>query len=343
LKIGKYNIGPGQCFIIAEVAQAHDGSIGMAHAFVNAVADAGADAVKFQTHIAAAESTYNEPWRIKFSLQDNKRYDYWKRMEFTKDQWCDLAELAKRKNLEFLSSPFSFEALEMLEKVGMPAWKVASGEVNNLPLLERMAKTKKPVLLSSGLSSWSELDNAVDLLKRFSSPFCIFQCTTEYPVPPEKIGLNLLEDIRSRYGCPVGLSDHSGMIFSSLAAAVLGAEMVEVHVTFSKHAFGPDVEASLTIENLKELVKGVRFIEKILSHPIDKNILVKTSTHQKYMFSRSIVAKRDLKKGILLTEKDLTLKKPGGGLPPCDWWRILGRQLRRNLRMDQKLNEEDLE
>src|ERR1017187_377266 len=145
-----------ECLIIAEVAQAHDGSLGMAHSFIDTAARTGVDAIKFQTHIADAESTPEEPWRIKFSLQDKTRFDYWKRMEFTPDQWQGLKIHAEEKGLIFLSSPFSNKAVEMLEGMGMEAWKIASGELSNLPMIEKIIETKKPVLLSSGMSQVSE-------------------------------------------------------------------------------------------------------------------------------------------------------------------------------------------
>jgi N,N'-diacetyllegionaminate synthase len=145
------------CLIIGEVAQMHDGSLGTAHAYIDAVAGAGADGVKFQTHIAAAESTPGEPWRVKFSPQDSTRYQYWKRMEFSEEQWRGLAEHARDRGLIFLSSAFSAEAVELLERLGMAAWKVGAGEVSNLPLIERMARTGRPVLLSSGMSGWADV------------------------------------------------------------------------------------------------------------------------------------------------------------------------------------------
>ena len=148
--------------IIAEVAQAHDGSLGTAHAYIDAAARAGADAVKFQTHIAAAESSPAEPWRVKFSLQDATRYDYWRRMEFTEEQWAGLRMHADETGLIFLSSPFSVEAAEMLLRVGMRAWKIASGEVNNVPLFECITATRLPVLLSTGMSRLAEIDRAVE-------------------------------------------------------------------------------------------------------------------------------------------------------------------------------------
>ena len=144
--------GAQGCLIIGEVAQAHDGSLGFAHAFIDAIANAGADAVKFQTHIAAAESTPAEPWRVKFSPQDQTRYDYWQRMEFSEAQWLGLKQHAEARGLLFLSSPFSVEAVELLSRVGVAAWKIASGEVSSRQMFERISATRLPVLLSTGMS-----------------------------------------------------------------------------------------------------------------------------------------------------------------------------------------------
>ncbi|MGI9463747.1 MAG: N-acetylneuraminate synthase family protein, partial [Aestuariivirgaceae bacterium] len=149
------------CTIIAEVAQAHDGSLGTAHAYIDAAATAGADAVKFQTHIAAAESTPHEPWRVKFSDQDETRYDYWKRMEFTPEQWAGLKRHADDAGLMFLSSAFSLEAVELLKKIGIAGWKVASGEITNLDMVSAMSATGQPMLISTGMSDFDEIDAAV--------------------------------------------------------------------------------------------------------------------------------------------------------------------------------------
>ena len=213
-KIGNQTVGPGHpCLIVAEVAQAHDGSLGTAHAYIDAIADSGANAVKFQTHIAAAESTPSEPWRVKFSPQDATRYEYWQRMQFTEDQWVGLKRHAAERNLLFLSSPFSFEAMDLLDRVGVAAWKVPSGETANTPMLDRMLATGLPVLLSTGMSSLTEIDAAVQRVCQSQNPLVIFQCTTAYPCPPEKVGLNLISSFRQQYHCAIGLSDHSGTIF----------------------------------------------------------------------------------------------------------------------------------
>lgn len=329
--------------ILAEIAQAHDGSLGMAHAFVDAVADAGADAVKFQTHIAAAESTPAEPWRVKFSLQDATRYEYWKRMEFTEEQWRGLKEHAERRGLKFLSSPFSVEAAQLLTRVGVAAWKIASGEVSNPLLFEQIASTGLPVLLSTGMSPLHEIDAVVEQIKRYGLPLTVLQCTSMYPTPPEKVGLNLLPFFRQRYDCPVGISDHSGTIFPALAAAALGAQVIEVHVTFHRKMFGPDVPASVTLEELEQLVRGVRFIETILANPVDKDALVAELAGTRRLFTKSVVARSDLQAGTLLRQEHLTVKKPSGGLPPDRLAAVLGRRLKRDVRADEMILEGDLE
>jgi len=344
LKIGDQLVAPGKpCLIIAEVAQAHDGSLGTAHAFIDAIAGAGADAVKFQTHIAAAESTAGEPWRVKFSLQDATRFDYWKRMEFTEAQWNGLKRHADECGLIFLSSPFSFEAVDLLTRVGVSAWKVPSGETANMPMLDRMLATGLPVILSTGMSPLGEIDSAVEQIRSRKVPLAVLQCTTEYPCPPEKIGLNLIADFRKRYGCPVGLSDHSGTIYPGLAAASLGIEILELHVTFSRKMFGPDVPASITIDELGSLVKGIRFIETMNSHPVNKENMARDLRPLRDMFTKSVVAQKSLKAGTVLKLEDLTLKKPGTGLPAARLGELVGRRLKRAVAADAMISEDDLD
>lgn len=335
--------GPARCLIIGEIAQTHDGSLGTAHAYIDAIANAGADAIKFQTHIAAAESTPGEPWRVKFSRQDATRFDYWQRMEFTEAQWVGLAEHARECGLIFLSSAFSFEAVDLLERVGIPAWKVGAGETSNLPLLEKMARTAKLVILSSGMSDWAELDTAVNCVRNNGAPVAVLQCTTAYPCPPEKLGLNVISELRERYNCPVGLSDHSGTIYAGLAAATLGANLIEVHVTFSRECFGPDVPASVTTTELKQLVDGVRFVERALLNPVDKEAMAESLSELKRVFGKSIVAAHALPEGHQLTAADITFKKPGTGIPAAQYQQVVNRKLRRAVTANTLLSEEDFE
>jgi N,N'-diacetyllegionaminate synthase len=335
-------IGSPGCLVIGEVAQAHDGSLGTAHAFIDAIAAAGADAVKFQTHIAAAESTPGEPWRVRFSPQDATRYEYWKRMEFTAEQWAGLARHAGERGLLFLSSPFSAEAVHLLDRVGMKAWKVASGEVSNPVLFDALLATGKPVLLSTGMSALAEIDEAVRRVRERDRPLAVLQCTTAYPCPPEKLGLNLLAVFRERYGCAAGLSDHSGTIYPGLAAVSLGAEVLEVHVTLSREAFGPDVLASLTTGELRQLVDGVRFLERALANPVDKDGMAVEMEPLRRMFTKSVVARTDLAAGTVLAEEHLAVKKPGGGMPAARLPELMGLRLGRTVKADEPLREEDL-
>jgi N,N'-diacetyllegionaminate synthase len=336
------SFSPKRCFIIGEVAQAHDGSLGIAHAYIDAIANAGADAVKFQTHIAAAESTPDEPWRVKFSDQDTTRYDYWKRMEFTEEQWRKLKKHAEEKGIQFLSSPFSVEAVELLTRVGVVAWKVASGEVNNVPLFERIAATGLPILLSTGMSPLNEIDAAVERVKASRLSLTVLQCTSLYPCPPEKIGLNLIPFLRERYGCSIGLSDHSGTIYPSLAAVTLGIDVLEIHVTLSREMFGPDVPASITTAELRRLVDGIRFIEKMKAHPVNKDALAAEVQPVRNLFTKSVVARVNLTAGTVLREEHLALKKPGTGIPADKLGEVIGRRLNRDVQADEVLRQTDL-
>ncbi len=334
---------PGRCLIIGEVALTHDGSLGLAHAFVDAIAAAGADAVKFQTHIAAAESTPSEPFRVKFSRQDKTRYDYWKRMEFTEEGWRGLAEHARERGILFLSSPFSIEAVALLERIGMPLWKIASGETSNTMLLDRILDTGKPVLLSTGMSPIAEIDAAVARVRARKVDVGVFQCTTAYPCPPEKIGLNMMPFYRERYGCWVGLSDHSATIYPGLAGAAVGMDMLEVHVALSREMFGPDVVASVTTAELRTLVDGIRFIERMRAAPIDKDASAQETAPLRKLFTRSVVSRVDLPAGTVIAREHLAIKKPGTGLAPERLEDIVGRRLARPVAVDQVLAAEDIE
>jgi N-acetylneuraminate synthase len=331
-----------RCLLVAEVGLSHDGSLGLAHAFIDEIARNGADAVKFQTHIAEAESTPAEPFRVKFSRQDATRYEYWKRIAFSEPQWQGLAEHARENGLIFLSSPFSREAVDLLERVGMEMWKIASGEIGNLPLLDAMIATGRPILLSSGMSDMVEMDKAVDRVRRAGLPLAVLQCTTAYPCPPERIGLNMIPFFRERYGCSVGLSDHSGTIYPGLAAATLGAEVVEVHVTMSHGMFGPDVPASITMEELRALVDGIRFVERMRASPVDKDAIALEMAPLRAIFTKSLVAREPLPAGTVLTEAHLAGKKPGTGVPAERLPDFVGRVLRRNLEKDEQIRVDDI-
>jgi N,N'-diacetyllegionaminate synthase len=342
--IGSHKVGTdNETFIIAEIAQAHDGSLGMAHAYIDAVAETGADAVKFQTHIASEESTLDESFRIRFSDQDNTRYDYWKRMEFTEKQWADLARHAQERELIFLSSPFSVKAVKILRDIGMPAWKVGSGEVNSAELLGAIAENGAPVLLSTGMSDFEEIKHCVNRIQEKGLPFAVFQCTSMYSTPLERVGLNVIEEIRQRFKCPVGLSDHSGSAFPGLAAMAHNVDLLEVHVTFDKRLFGPDVVASVTVDELRFLVEARQAFHTMLQNPVDKDAIAAELSNTKSIFSKSIAPTIPLRAGTILEAKMLTLKKPGTGIGEEELQNLIGRRLMRDVTPKRLLAWDDLE
>ncbi len=322
-------LGAGRVLVIGEVALTHDGSQGQAHAFVDA--------------IASAESTPAEPFRVKFSRQDATRYDYWRRMEFSEAQWQGLAEHCRERNVLFVSSPFSLEAVDLLERIGQPIWKIASGETSNARLLDRVLDTGAPVLLSTGMSPIAEIDAAVARVRSRGAAVGVFQCTTAYPCPAEQVGLNLIPYYRERYGCWVGLSDHSATIYPGLAGAAVGMDMLELHVTLSREMFGPDVIASVTTAELRQLVDGIRFIERMRANPVDKDRSAAATAPLRRLFTRSLVARGPLPAGTRLTADHLVVKKPGTGLAPERLADVIGRPLARAVEADQVLVAEDIE
>ncbi len=315
---------------IAEIGQAHEGSLGLALSYIDALAETGVDAVKFQVHIAEAESSDFEPFRLKFSEQDKTRFDYWKRMEFSLEQWKLIKARCDGKGVEFLASPFSNAAVDLLEEVGVKRYKIGSGEVSNFLLLEKIARTGKSVILSSGMSSFEELDRTVAFLQKRNVNYSILQCTTAYPTKPENYGLNVIGELKKRYGIQVGYSDHSAKIETCIAAAALGAEILEFHAVFDRRSFGPDASSSLEIDEIKRLVKAVRNVCTALEHLVSKN---DNSSFRdlKNIFEKSLAVNKDLPAGHKLTFGDLEAKKPKGkGIDAKDYEKVLGRKLTRD-------------
>jgi N,N'-diacetyllegionaminate synthase len=343
VKIAAHDVGAGHsAFIIAEIAQAHDGSLGMAHAFIDAAADAGADAVKFQTHLADAESTLDEPFRVRFSRQDATRLDYWRRMEFKPEQWHGLAAHVRERGLVFLSSAFSVAAVELLKDIGVAAWKIGSGEFAARELWGAMVDAPAPILFSTGMATRAETRRAVDVFRSKGLPFILLQCTTAYPAPLDVVGLNVLEELREEFGCPVGLSDHSGSIFPGLAALARGANVLEVHVTFDRRMFGPDSSASLTFEEVNTICRMRDALIIMDAHPVDKDDMAKRLRGLRKTFGRSLAPTRPLSTGAVLGADVLTAKKPGGGISPDHIEKVLGKRLARDVSPDRILRWTDL-
>jgi N-acetylneuraminate synthase len=245
--------------------------------------------------------------------------------------------------LEFISSPFSIAAVDLLEELDVQRYKIGSGEVANLLILDKIARTGKPIILSSGMSSYNELDEVFSFLNQFDNNISILQCTTAYPTQPEEWGLNVIQKLKDRYKVPVGFSDHSGDIFASLAAASLGAEILEFHVVFDKRMFGPDAEASLTIDQTKRLVEGVNTITTSLSNPIEKNDN-SSFKELRNIFGKALAVNRDIAKGEVIRFSDLEAKKPKTlGIDAGKYREVIGKKVTRDLKKWDFLKFEYLE
>lgn len=327
-------------FIIAEFGMLHDGSFGNALRMVEVAKLCGADAVKFQTHIPEAETLPNAPMPSFF--KGEPRWQYFQRTAFTLEQWKQLKAHCDDIGIEFMSSPFSIEAVDLLEQVGMQRYKIPSGEVTNIPFLERVAETKKPVLLSSGMSSWDELDAAVSVFQKGCNPLTVLQCTSIYPTPPEKVGLNVLLEMKQRYKVPVGLSDQSLTNNAGFAAAALEVEIIEKHITLSRQCYGSDAKHSIEPAEFAEFVRGIREIETMLTHPVDKNAVAHELREMKHVFEKSVVSLVKISAGTVITQAVIGIKKPGGGIAPRKFRELIGRKVTRDVEAGQVLVDSDI-
>ncbi len=329
--------------IIAEIAQAHDGSIGILHSYIDALAKRGIDTIKFQMHIAEAESSDKEPFRTNFSYEDNTRYDYWHRMGFSLEQWKGIKQHCQEAGVGFLCSPFSIKACEWLKELGETRVKIASGEIDNKLMHDYIATFAKEVLISSGMSTIKDLKLCEEHYLSKGISTSVFQCTTAYPTPAEQVGLNAIEQMRNNFDCPIGLSDHSGEIYPSLAAIALGATKLEFHAVFDKDMFGPDAISSLSLNQIETLVEGVRFIQKAHANPIDKTNAVRYDK-LKAMFGKSLAVRKDLPIGHVISVSDLESKKPAGeGHPASNYEDLLGKKIIKPLKKYNFINLSDCE
>lgn len=326
-------------FVIAEIGSVHDGSFGNALALVDAAAAAGADAVKFQTHIADAETLPDAPSPSYFTSES--RIEYFTRTGFAPAQWKALKARCDERGVMFLSSPFSEEAVDLLEQVGLERYKIPSGEVSNIPLLRRIASLRKPVILSSGMSSWEELDAAVAAIRTVHNDLTVLNCTSEYPCPDEHVGLNVMHEMRTRYGVPVGLSDHTLAPYASLAAVALGAAVIEKHFTFSRLMYGSDARHSMEPGEFAGLVQGIRAVERMLEAPVDKADVSRFAP-MKQIFEKSIVTRVELPSGTVITREMLAFKKPGDGVPAAAVDEVVGRRVVRTLAANTRIQRQDL-
>ena len=323
--------------IIAEVGSVHDGSFGNAIKLIDLAKNIGADIVKFQTHIASTETIKDAPMPSYF--KGEPRYEYFNRTGFDKAQWKELIQHCVDTDIEFLSSPFSLEAYDLLASLGVKQFKIASGEVTNLPLIKRIAEDGFKVYLSSGMSTWSELQNAVSAVGQ--GDLVLLQCSSIYPCPAEQVGLNVIREMQRKFDVPVGYSDHSLGYAACLGAVALGAVCIEKHLTFSTKMYGSDASLAMEPREFATLVSEIRFLDHALQNPVSKGVSF-DYTDMKRTFEKSIVALRNLEAGHILERTDLGFKKPGSGIAPAHLEELIGQKLNCAVGFDEALTWEKI-
>ncbi len=322
--------------IIAEIGSVHDGSFGNACKLIESAADCGASIVKFQHHIADEEMIVGAKNPKYFN--DEPRFEYFKRIEFRPDEIEKLMNKCKDLKIEYLCSPFSIRSVEVLEDLNINSYKIASGEVTNIFLLERIAKTKKKVYLSTGMSNWNDIDEAIKILN--NNELVVMQCSSVYPCPEESVGLNNLNILRKRYNKEIGFSDHSTGFAAAFAAAALGANVIEKHFTFSRLMYGSDAQFAMDPQDFKKFCYEIKRIWKILDHPVNKD-KIGYLKDMKNIFEKSLVISKDLKKGHIISKNDLNAKKPGNGIPINEYKKIIGKKLKKNTKKNYQLKPSD--
>ena len=317
--IGSRCLGMSEpCFIIAEAGVNHNGEVDLAEQLIEVAADAGADAVKFQTFKADKVVTaYAEKaaYQKKTTSASESQYDMIKRLELKAQDFKHLAKYAKSKNILFLSSPFDKASVDLLADLDVPAFKVASGEITNVDLLRHIARKGRPILLSTGMSTLGDIERALNLIQHSgTSDIILLHCTTNYPAQPAELNLRAIKTLKYAFALPVGFSDHSVGIAASIAAVALGACAIEKHITISKELPGPDHQASSEPAQFKEMVEAVRNVEQALGDGVKRPTRSEEETIT--VARRSIVAKADIPKGTVITEDMLEVKRPGTGISP---------------------------
>ncbi len=328
-------MGKKKNIIIAEIGSTHDGSLSLAKKSIRAAANSGADAVKFQLHVAEDETLINAP--SPYYFKSESRYEYFKRTSFNFKEWKQIANECKKNKVEFICSPFSFKSVDILEKLRVKKYKIPSGEVTNIPLLKKISKTGKEILLSTGMSSWKEINLAKKQFKK--NKLLIMQCSSEYPCKLENVGPNLFRDFKKKF-INFGFSDHTlGCAASSIAAA-LGASVIEKHFTLSKKLYGSDAKFSMEPKEFKEFSKTIKEVWFINKYRVNKNNLKKYASMKK-VFEKSIVSNKFLNKGTKIKINDLNFKKPGNGIRADKYKDILGKVLKKNIKINHKFKYSD--
>lgn len=355
-------------YIIAEAGVNHNGSLELAKKLVDVAAEAGADAVKFQTFKAdklVSKTAKRAEYQIANTGTTETQYEMIKKLELSDESHHALISYCQDKKIHFLSTPFDLESLDLLaNQLKLPVIKLPSGDITNAPLLLETARTKKPVILSTGMCNLGEIETALgilafgflDLKERPSlnaferayysveghnilkEKVTLLHCTTEYPAPLKEVNLNVMATMREAFGLPVGYSDHTNGIAVSVAAVALGATIIEKHFTLDKNMPGPDHKASLEPHELIDMVKSIRDVEVALGSALKKP--AESEVKNKSIARKSLVVSRDIKKGEIFSEENLSIKRPGDGVSPFHYWEWLGKAANKDYAQDEKVNND---
>jgi N,N'-diacetyllegionaminate synthase len=326
-------------YIIAEAGVNHNGNFKLAKEMISVAKKAGADAVKFQTFKSSKlVSSYaaKAEYQLKNTISKETQLEMLEKLELSYEQFVQLQNYSKELEMDFLSTPFDEDSIDFLSTLHMPYWKIPSGEITNKPYLIKLAKTKRPIIISTGMSSMNEIEDAILVFKDYNrNDIILLHCNTEYPTPFQDVNLNAIKSLRDKFHVRVGYSDHTQGIEIPIAAAALGAIVIEKHFTLDKNLSGPDHKASLEPTELTNMVIAIRHIEAAMGDGVKKP----SASEKKNMViaRKSIVAGRNIKKGELLSEENITTKRPGDGISPMNWFDIIGTTAKRDFLKDEKI------
>lgn len=326
-------------FIIAEAGVNHNGNLELAKQLIDVAAEAGADAVKFQTFRAetlACKNAQKANYQMETTEQGESQFEMLKKLELSYDMHIVLIDYCKKKGIQFMSTPFDVDSIFLLSKLNVSIFKIPSGEITNLPYLETIGKLGKPIILSTGMSNIEEIKAALAILQNEgATEISLLHCNTQYPTPMEDVNLQVIPELKKKLNVSVGYSDHTQGIEVSIAAVALGADIIEKHFTLDHNMSGPDHKASLEPIELKCMIKAIRNIETALG--TNQKLVTNSEKGNVEVVRKSIVAKCDIKQGELFTTKNLTTKRPGNGISPMKWNEVIGLRATRNYREDEMI------
>lgn len=340
-KIGKRVVGVNhRPLVIAEIGINHGGSLEKAIKIADSAIKSGAEVIKHQTHILDDEYSYHAKKTIPGN-SNHSIYEIIKRNSLDEEQEFKLMNFVKKKKKIFISTPFSRKAVDRLMKFKIPAFKIGSGECNNYPLVDYIAKFKKPIIMSTGMNTIKSILKSTNIIKKYQTPFCLLHCINIYPTPPKLINLGAMQEMMKKFPkVPIGLSDHSEGISVSLGAAALGASIIEKHFTYSKKIKGPDILASMDPNELQQLIKGSK--EIFLARGGKKKPLHQEKVTMRFAFA-SVVSIKKIKKGEKFTKKNIWVKRPGNGYFTAEnYFDLLGKKAIRNIEEGEQIKKRDL-